>query len=159
MSKISRSDLYGRSEKGGQWFEDFLKQFSESAGNEIFNKQTVSSVVDNYRHLTGLDKIASEKDESIVVVIEGDENLKSSLESILENSGGKRGTHAIINFLREELGNDIVSYSDDSLIDYINDMKSKYDANPSYVSVDVGKIGTDNFDDQKADFIEHGKGM
>ena len=80
------------------------------------------------------------------------------MESILEKTEGTKNTHSIVNFLREILGNDLVSYSDDDLVNYIEDMKGKYKREEGPRSYNM-LVGTDAeyFDDDKADFIEHGK--
>jgi hypothetical protein len=194
-SKITRSDIYVRDEKGPEWFNDFLQSL---AGQSItqnvldaINKkrgETVEGVVSKYREMVGLDVLADDgeneinkeasvrplssrhakmmtrdpDDESIVVIIEKDPKLKADFESILKGSGGTRNTHAIIHFLRKMLGSEMVSYSDDQLIQYIDDMKGKYyDGKADDPPGNIGHVGTessDTYNDHVADFIEHGKG-
>lgn len=110
------------------------------------------------RHAKELDK--DKKD--VVVIIEGDPKLKADFESILKGSGGTKNTHAILHFLRGLLGSDLVSYSDDHLIQYIDEMKKKYvNTNFEEPSGNAGRVGTEpieEFNDHAADFMGHGKG-
>ena len=210
MPKIYRNDIYVRDEKGGEWFNEFLRSFAEkdeppttqSILDAVNQKrgETIESVVSKYRAAVGLDSIAetenetdneiiamssirpisirhaqmladdendkeglgNEENQGVVVIIEGDPNIKADLESMLESSGGTKNTHAIINFLREILGSDLVSYSDDDLITYIDDMKGKYTIDlPEEPGGYAGKVGTEpseSYDDDTADYVEHGKG-
>jgi hypothetical protein len=73
MSKITRSDIYVRSEKGGEWFDDFLHSLAEtkeSSYQEIIDaisykkSETVQGVVDKYREMVGLDTVASDADDN-----------------------------------------------------------------------------------------------
>lgn len=149
--------------------------------------ETVEGVVSKYRAMVGLDALADDdkteiqikskalrpisvrhakeldKDKKdVVVIIESDPKLKADFESILKGSGGTKNTHAILHFLRGLLGSDLVSYSDDHLIQYIDEMKKKYvNTNFEEPSGNAGRVGTEpieEFNDHAADFMGHGKG-
>jgi len=73
MTKITRSDIFMRSEHGGAWFNDFLESFANNTPasvqeilNAINNKrtETVDSVVKSYREQVGLDTISSLEEDS-----------------------------------------------------------------------------------------------
>lgn len=193
MTKITRSDVYVRSEKGGEWFEDFLQSLAEDKEGSVRDvvdaiqhkkSETVQSVVDEYRKMVGLDSIANSEDSSIIATassrplsirhaqalesdgviseIEQDSKLKEDVRSLCEHSGGNKNTHAIINFLREKLGRELVSYSDEDLVEYIEEMKKGYQEEPEEQHGNVGKVGIDVEDhpeDNAADYITHGKGI
>lgn len=61
MSKISRADIYTASEKGGDWFEEFLRICKDQ--NQLFDKiidkksEGVADIVKQYREAVGLDLI------------------------------------------------------------------------------------------------------
>lgn len=194
MSKITRSDVFIRDEQGGDWFQDFLRSFSENKEayvqdvlDAINEKRgnSVESVVQQYREATGLDSIADEKKEDkmvstasmrplskrhahmlqepgeVIVVIEQDPALKADLESLCEHSGGTKETHAILSFLRDKLGKELVSFSDEDLMKYIEDLKDKYYEEKDEPEGNAGKVGTDSEDnpeDNAADYITHGNG-
>lgn len=105
-----------------------------------------------------ISKRASDEQKDVVVIIEQDPKLKSNIHSLCQHSGGHRNTLSIINFLRNILGNDLVSFSDDDLKKYIEDIKKKYKTELEEDNVDIGLVGLDDNDDDKvADYIEHGK--
>lgn len=219
-TKITRSDVYSRSEKGADWFNDFLNSYAGGPTTteilEAINQkrgETVESVVAKYREAVGLDALAQEESQDsmtaeastretivlandtqplsirhaealkhddkededaeekdsdepqgVVLIIEQDPGIKADLESLMENSSGTKNVHSILSFLRDMLGSDLVSYSDDDLIGYINDMKGKYsmdtaDQEPTGYAGKVGVDPIEDYDDNKADYIEHGKGM
>jgi hypothetical protein len=76
MSKITRNDVFVRDEKGPEWFNDFLRSFSEQKTSGVLqdildtitNKklQTVDGVVKNYREQVGLDILGSADDDDLV---------------------------------------------------------------------------------------------
>lgn len=196
MSRITRSDVYVRDEKGGEWFQDFLKSLAENKEAYVqdvldaMNQkkgETVESVVEKYREATGLDTIAAEQKEDglvatasasrplsirhnamlsepegeVILVIEKDPDIKADLESICEHSGGTKETLAILSFLRDKLGNELVSFSDEDLMEYIEDLKKKYYQEKEEPKGNAGKVGTDTEespDDAAADYVTHGKG-
>lgn len=164
------------------------KTQTENILEAINNKrgETVESVVNKYRQAVGLDNLKANEDteiaktasvrplsvrhaqmlnddqenKSVILIIEKDPKVKSDLESLLENSSGTKNTHAILNFLKGALGNDVVSYSDDDLVGYIENMKKKYTNSLQDEKSNIGGIGAEDngeYDDQVADFVEHGK--
>lgn len=71
MTKVTRNDVFVRGEKGGEWFDEFLKSFAKDRPSSvqdilsaINNKrgETVESVVQNYREQVGLDAFSSTDD-------------------------------------------------------------------------------------------------
>jgi len=69
MSIVSRSDVFVRDERGGEWFDEFLRSMAEknpSTVQEVMNiitdkkGQTVESVVQSYREQVGLDALSQE---------------------------------------------------------------------------------------------------
>lgn len=196
MSKITRSDVFMKSEKGGDWFDDFLESLAaenkEAYTQEIIDTitntkaNTVEGVVSQYREMVGLDTIANDKDAEIkatasssisirqakekddedvnvVLMIEDDPRLKSNVESMCEHSGGTKDTHSILSFLREELGNELVSFSDQELIDYIKDIKEQYHTHnedcADGIEGKVGLEGGNEYSDDTAEYMKNnGKG-
>lgn len=194
MSKVSRSDVFVRDEKGADWFNDFLESYAENkeayvqdvldamTGKQDKQADTVQSMVEKYREMVGLDILADEDEPELVVkasappiskrakeeeeeldivlLIEKDPQLKNDLESICHHSGGHKNTHSILNFLKERLGEDKVSFSDDNLTGYIDGIKDKYkvEVNDQYEPGKVGLEHQDSPEDQMADYIAHGLG-
>lgn len=197
MSIISRSSTYIKSEKGGDWFDEFLRTYANSGNNfspvsdivsAISSKQaeTVDSVVRKYREQVGLDIIANDSNDNIkiasnnnislsirqanlnnnknnvLVIIKNDPSIVKAIDSLCQHSGGNKNTHAIISYLRDKLGTDLINYTDKDLINYINDIKSKYklDNSKEDNAIDIGSLGVDvseQFEDNVADYITHGK--
>ncbi len=172
-------------------FLQSLAEQKESSTEDIINaiqhkkSETVKGVVDKYREMVGLDSAADVNDKSIVsqaayenvkplstrhakileanVVSEIEQNTqaKDAVRSFCENSGGTKGTHSIISFLRGMLGKELIQYSDKDLIEYIENTKKEYKEDVEAPCVDVGRVGIDtedNPDDNAADYITHGKG-
>lgn len=99
--------------------------------------------------------------ESVIVLIEKDEHLKGDVESLCEHSGGTKETHSILNFLRGKLGSDVVSFSDDDLLEYIEGIKSQYYEEHDAPRGNAGKVGLDGGDHSEGDVAEyqsHGRG-
>lgn len=197
MSKISRNDVFVRSERGPDWLDDFLHIYSQSSKSPssideilsaINNKkaETVESVVENYRKQVGLDALADDEnneshvkqasrtplsirhaqlnnEDSIVLVIKQDPSMIKAIDSFCEHSGGTKNTHSIINFLRSKLGKEKVSYTDQDLIDYIEERKSSFrkDDVEADENKDVGEAGLsnveDDYGDRMADYVQHGQ--
>jgi len=192
MTKVSRNDLFMRSEKGPSWFDEFLETYAQSDNKSssitdildaISDKrgETVSSVVESYRQQVGLDSLtadeptikqascnmflsnrhASLEEKGIVLLIKEDPSIEKAIDSFCEHSGGNKGTHAIINFLRDKLGKDKVSYTDQELVDYIENRKKNFKEDDVDQAVDVGEVGLSNsedeYSDQMADYVLHGK--
>lgn len=102
----------------------------------------------------------AEERKSIVDIIESNPQLKMDLENMCAGSGGTKPTLTIINFLRDQLRGELVSFSDQELIDYINKIKDAHKQNMTgKKTVDVGRVGTtteDNNEDNVADYVTHG---
>jgi len=146
--------------------------------------ETVQGVVNQYRKMVGLDNIESSTEENklkskacrplsvrhakimsdnkdVISIINKDPKIREDIRSLCEHSGGTKNTHSIIDYLREKLGKDLVSYSDSDLIEFIEKTKRKYQGDTEEQSADVGRVGTDTEDhpdDNAADYITHGKG-
>lgn len=152
-------------QKRGETVEGVVSKYREMVGldvladdNETEIKSEASMRPISVRHAKELDK--DQKD--VVIIIESDPKLKADFESILKGSGGTKNTHAVLHFLRGLLGSDLVSYSDDHLIQYIDEMKKKYlGTKVEEPSGYAGRVGTEpieEFNDHAADFMGHGKG-
>lgn len=102
----------------------------------------------------------AEEKIDIVSVIEQNPELKAAIDSFCEHTGGTKSTHSIINFLRNMLGNEIIKFTDEDLIKYIENHKKSRKTSPAKKdNLDVGRIGIDSgeeFNDDTADYIEHG---
>lgn len=98
---------------------------------------------------------------NIVQLIEQHPDIIRDIDSLCSHSGGHKPTHSIINFLREKLGRELISYSDKELIDYIEGKKFQYkDTCHHRQQYDAGSVGIkqDNqADDQIADYYTHAK--
>ena len=106
-------------------------------------------------------KRAEEKEkEDVIVIIEKSPDVKRDLESLCRHSGGTKDTHAIINFLRDRLGKELVSYSNKDLVQYVEDTKSRFKEDLTEPHAEAGMVGTEDLDnvDETADYILHGKG-
>jgi len=180
MTKVSRSDIFARSEHGGEWFNEFLHSFAKTrqeSVQEILSAindkkaETVESVVQQYREQVGLDSLAAEDsvvktaatlrkisirhaDEgtSALEMVKKDPKLMGAIDSFCEHSGGTKNTISILNYLRNILGNDVVNYSDEDLKEFIDGRKKRFkvDDNEDY-NIDVGLVGQDI--DEDADEI------
>lgn len=195
MTKVSRNDLFMRSEKGPSWLDEFLESYAKtddksqaSSISDILNAiqdkrgETVASVVENYRQQVGLDMVNAEpqvkqasdkmslsnrhaslnaEDQDVVLLIQKDPSIVKAIDSFCEHSGGTKGTHAIINFLRNKLGKDKVSYTDKELIDFIEGRKKSFKEGDEELVIEVGEVGLsgdgDDYDDKVADYVSHGK--
>ena len=102
------------------------------------------------------------KRSNINELLQNNPKLKSSIDSFCEYSGGNKSTHSIVDNLRNKFGNDLISFSDDELISYIEERKKHFKDYHSddLADTEVGKAGLnphDNYEDQVADYITHGK--
>ena len=193
MIKVTRNDIYTRDEKGGEWFDEFLRSFADEKEGSIQDVmdaiqskkgETVQGIVDKYKIMVGIDSVADNDTlstleskasfrpisirhaehhvpESIVVIIEKDPVVKEGIRSMCEHSGGTKNTHSIMDFIREKLGKDLINYSDENLVKYIEDIKKSYrDEATEESHNDVGRVGieTDDHTEDTADYITHGKG-
>jgi hypothetical protein len=75
MSKITRSDVFVRDEKGGAWFEEFLRSLAEEKEGSVQDvidaiqykkSETVQGVVEEYRKMVGLDTIEASDEKELV---------------------------------------------------------------------------------------------
>jgi len=186
--KISRSGMSYSGENGPDWLNDFLHDFADkkseasTISEEIasaFNENTVEGIVENYKQMVGLNQVKtaskktapfrplslrhaeekkSEENEDVILMIEKNPNIQRDIESLCRHSGGHKHHHAIISYLRKLLG-DNISYTDDRLINYIKEIKSKYQKNHTEQDADIGLVGTDHAaieENTTADYITHG---
>ena len=189
MSYVSRNDMYARDEKGGEWFDQFLRSMADQKSSTIKDVldaiqekrgETVKSVIEEYRKMVGLDAFSTlEHDAGIISeasrplsirhaeeqnamdVLKNDHKLQEDVRSLCEHSGGTKNTISILNFLRDRMGKGLVSYSDKDLLEYIEQIKSRYYEDHEEPQGDVGRVGTDSadgMDSTDADYITHGKG-
>jgi hypothetical protein len=157
-----------------------LQDILDSINNQ--RSKTIESVVQSYREQVGLDALAKDDDNTTTTVkkseasrrlsirhaineeqtniiekIKSDPDIQAAVDSMLQHSGGNKKTHAIIDFLRDKLGADLVSYTDDALNEYIEEKRKNFKSieekeNPSH----VGLVGLeDEYDDDVADYILH----
>lgn len=208
MTKVSRDDVFIRSEKGGEWFNEFLRICRDQTEvlEAVVAKKSegVAEVVQQYREMVGLDLVEGsdttattevkkeasiskrsvedfkparetktskagfsflsirQAKENMVSILESSPELKIMIDSFCEGSGGTKSTHSIINFLREKLGNELVSFSDQELKDYIEQRKEHYKEHVSEdaAALNVGRVGLspgENYEDHVADYMTHGK--
>jgi hypothetical protein len=171
---ITRNDIYERAERGPEWLESFFRSFAENQNEEIVNiiknAPDVASIVKSYRDMVCLDAALSEdetvktagvkgrqlskraEEKSTVDVLKADENLLKQVESLLHNSGGHKKTVTIIRFLRDELGKESASFSDEELKDFIEHLREKHQPHTPDCECDAGKVGLN-----KEDFAGDGK--
>jgi len=153
----SRSQSYWDTSVEGRTHPDkkkLMAVLADLAGDE--GKTAASCRPLSIRHA----KIMDDK-KDIILIIDKDPKIREDIKSMCEHSGGTKNTHSIINHLREKLGKDLISYSDNDLIDFIEKVKKEYQGDTEEQSADVGKVGTDIEDhpeDNAADYITHGKG-
>ncbi len=162
-------------QKKGQSVENIVNQYKEMVGLETMADQpdaNITSTVSNFsrpisiRHAEELEskeeELESEESKTILLIIKENPEIDADIHSLCENSGGTKNTHSIISFLRESLGNELVSYNDDDLVQYIDDVKKQYYVHTIEPLGNAGRVGLDDHEDSNqdnvADFIEHGKG-
>jgi len=85
MTKVSRSNEFVREEKGGDWFQEYLRILAgqPSTATEIVRaKETVADVIANYKEQTGLNLIsqASEEEQPKLNESGGYEYLEKDLD-------------------------------------------------------------------------------
>ncbi|MFA5024662.1 MAG: RNA ligase family protein [Patescibacteria group bacterium] len=100
----------------------------------------------------------AEEKQDVVTIITNSPELKSAIDSFVEHSGGNKSTHSIIQFLREKLGNDIIKFTDRSLIDYIENKKKESKSLSVDDYLDIGRVGIDKddqYEDDVADYVTH----
>ena len=103
------------------------------------------------------------EDQSIVLLIKQDPSMVKAIDSFCEHSGGTKNTHSIINFIRNKLSKDRVSYTDKELLKYIEDRKKAFmkdDVEPD-PDKDIGEAGLssvkEDYGDSVADYVQHGQ--
>jgi len=151
------------------------------------NNDTVDGKVQDYREQIGLDSLSTIEDgetvrrsakevkiseasirplsirhaeelQSVIEMIGDNPELRSAIDSFCEHSGGTKNTHAIIQFIRNKLGKDVVSYSDEELKKYIEGRKKRFKHNMTNQKLEVGLGGLDpqdTQDDNVADYATH----
>jgi len=63
--------------------------------------------------------------------------------------------------IRDQLGSEMVSFADDELIQYINEMKGQYLQDHEEPRGNAGKVGTDDefrAEEDVADYVSHSSG-
>ena len=183
MSKVFRSNIYASDESGPEWFNEFLRSLSKESTNDatqeilqaINNNQvgTVAGVVEGYRLSVGLDRVneiekeasvhraLSSRDEPrpIGELIDENQAVKSELESLLMHSGGTKKITALISFLRANMPDVIIRYSDPILKEYLTKLRDKYRVNMDKTPYESGLVGTEDIDadaaDHMADFMNY----
>lgn len=140
------------------WMTELSKSaysFEDILGRVVDKKlETVQGVVDRYKEMIGLadinneedfkkeaDDIKSEAESEIVQKIEDDQGLKSDIESMFEHSGGHKDVYSVVKLLRNYFNDDLVTYSDKELVDYIKKIQSQYKKDLPKPDVDAGNLG------------------
>ena len=184
---IERSDIYIKSESGGEVFEELAKLLSKTSSDAatqellsaINNKrmETVNDIVARYKKETGLDIVLSEDDSVVKTAsviqkfvskrhkiaqhpILSDVDACKDIESFCQCSGGHKSIHAIIHALREKLGREDISYTDPALVKFIEDCQAKHkETCPNHEkSFEVGQIGTVNEDNHEDQTADYFRG-
>ena len=176
---FTRSDDFMKPEKGGEWFDDLLKQLATTTDQEITSiitgtqMETVESLTEKYKEQVGLNLIAKEESKVITASVKNKPlskraevkksikdlpQVQQAVDSFCQHTGGTKSTHSIINNLRKMLGKENVSYTDQELLDYINERKKQfYTSDKEDMSHDIGAAGTDkNYTDDAADYANRG---
>lgn len=115
-------------------------------------KSTASQRPLSIRHAVAMDK-----KPDIILVIKNDTKLQRDVDSLCRHSGGTKSTHSILKFLRDHLGSDAVSYTNDELTAYIEECKDRYRKNIQQSDVDIGLVGTDSQDQYDDDIADYAK--
>jgi len=184
MTKVSRNDIYVRDENGPEWFNAFLHSIANSKSDTVHDivsaikDETVESRVRDYREQVGLDVLSATDEEDkeniktassrplsirhaeemkgVVNMIEDDPKLRRAIDSFCEHSGGTKNTLSIMRFVREKLGKDVVSYTDDELKAYIDQRKKHFKQElTDSGEPDVGRVGLDNEDSYNDDVADY----
>ncbi|KKM16840.1 hypothetical protein LCGC14_1681770 [marine sediment metagenome] len=150
---------------------------------DAINNDTVDGKMQDYREQIGLDALSTTEDDtvkhsnikeasglrplsirhaeelqSVIEMIEDNPELRLAIDSFCEHSGGTKNTHSIIQFVRNKLGKDVVSYSDEELKEYIEGRKKRFKHNMTDKNLEVGLVGLDSQDiqdDNVADYATH----
>ena len=100
---------------------------------------------------------AAEKRDVVAIIMKTKE-LKDAIDSFCKNTDGTKETAAIINYLRDQLGPELVNFADPKLKAYIEDRKKECKHQTNQETIDVGRVGTDgkeHRDDDVADYVHH----
>ena len=116
--------------------------------NEIQEKRS------NFRPLS---KRHASVEQSAIDSIEADPDIKAIVISLCEHSGGTKNTHSIIQMLQEKLGKGVISYADEDLKKYIEEVKKPFRGEPLKINEpkDAGKVGTEREDDAADDIADY----
>lgn len=183
MTVVSRSDMYAPDEKGADWFNEFMLKMSghqsqsiQDIMNIITDKRgdTVDSVVQSYRDQVGLDIIADGSQvkeasfrplsvrharmgtmESSLPKLKEDPDFVQDVDSFCEHTGGTKNTMSIIHYLRDKFGDELISFSDGDLKEYIESRKDKFHTDDKKDTYDVGRIGQDEQDEYSDDMADY----
>jgi ATP-dependent DNA ligase len=98
--------------------------------------------------------------QSVVEMIKQNPQIQSQIDSFFEHSGGTKSITTVLDFLRNNLKDVYVSYSDHDLLEYLKERKQHFRQNKGDDRVDIGLVGVDPNEDPgdfAADYITHGK--
>lgn len=148
--------------KRSETIDSVMEKYREQAGlnalsgSEQMHVKTASTTPLSVRHA------ALQGTPSAVSIIQKDPSVEKAIDSLCKHSGGTKSTHAIINYLRNVLGKELVSYTDKDLIKYIEDRKKAFrHEEPVEDMADVGMVGLEDdkdlYGDGVADYVQHGQ--
>jgi len=160
--------------KAGDSVESVVSQYREMVGLDAITSEDDNSKLKveasaprflSARHAKGEEEkeekeVESDEPQGVILLIKQNPDIDDDIRSLCEHSGGTKNTMAILNFLRERLGNEVVSYNDDALKSYIDEVKKEYATEQEEPPVDVGLVGIDVVENQGSEtpeFMEHGK--
>ena len=177
MTPITRDNEYVRREQYGETIDEFFRLLEAGTNSQLLDtlvskqQQSVEHVLAQYKQDVGLELLTPDLTKTasapryislrhklasaVVSVLQEHPELIKDIESLCSHSGGHKGVHSVIHFLRDKLGEDI-SYSDEALTKFILETKERFkDALPE-CCVEEGAVGTqhqDHYDDQGADYF------
>lgn len=96
---------------------------------------------------------------SLADIFQKHPEIVKDIDSLCQHSGGHKSLHSILNFLRDKLGPELISFSDEELIKYIENKKSQYTVDPHTPSYEAGLVGVQDQDysDNQAEYFKTGK--
>jgi hypothetical protein len=183
---FNRSDDYVKQEHGGETLDEFFRLLTAASNptQELLNAingkrtETVASRVQSYREQVGLDLVEAEetleiktaskkgcflskrhKTASLQDLLQSHPELAQDIDSFSSHSGGHKDTHSILHALRDKLGPDVISYSDQELIAYIESRKEQHKDCSHAPQFEVGAVGIGHEEpqDQLADYFKAGR--
>lgn len=185
---FNRGDDHIKQEHGGETLDEFFRLLTAASNptQELLNAingkrtETVASLVQSYREQVGLDlveaneapeiKTASKKTcflskrhktASLQDLLQSNPEVAKDIDSFCSHSGGHKSTHAILHALRDKLGPDVISYSDQELIAYIESRKDQHrdcsHTSPGHFEEGAVGIGHEEPQDQLADYFKAGR--